>query len=149
MIIYDLNCDRGHRFEGWFHSAADFDSQCERRLVRCPQCDSDDIQRLPSAVAIGGKHPEPAAGRTQMQQTTAMLPAGAQLMSLYRQLVDTIMSQTEDVGSSFADEARKIHYQESPERPIRGEATADEFDALRDEGIEVLRLPALKEEDLN
>ena len=77
------------------------------------------------------------------------MPVGAQAMSLYRQLVQTIVSQSEDVGHAFADEARKIHYNEAPQRPIRGHASEDECDALRDEGIEILSLPVPKEEDLN
>lgn len=70
-------------------------------------------------------------------------------MALYRQLVRAIASSSEDVGASFADEARKIHYNEAPERPIRGQASPDECEALRDEGIHVLHLPTLKDEDLN
>jgi len=77
------------------------------------------------------------------------MPAGTQVAAIYRQLVQAIISNSEDVGTSFADEARKIHYNEAPERSIRGEATPDECEALRDEGIDILHLPALKEEDLN
>ncbi len=77
------------------------------------------------------------------------MPVGAQAMAIYRQLIDAIAKQSEDVGTSFAEEARKIHYNEAPERPIRGEATVDECEALRDEGINVLQLPLLKDEDLN
>lgn len=80
--------------------------------------------------------------------STALMPAGTQVMALYKQLVQAIVSNSEDVGSSFAEEARKIHYNEAPERPIRGQATPDECEALRDEGIHVLSLPTVKEEDL-
>ncbi len=77
------------------------------------------------------------------------MPVGIQTMALYRQLVQTIVESSEDVGKSFADEARKIHYNEAPERSIRGHATADECDALRDEGIQILQLPPVKDEELN
>lgn len=152
MIIYDLSCDNEHRFEGWFRSAEDFDTQIERHLVRCPQCDSATIRRVPSAVAIGGHQapptPEPSA-TPRNNATATLMPAGTQVAAIYRQLVQAIISNSEDVGTSFADEARKIHYNEAPERSIRGEATPDECEALRDEGIDILHLPALKEEDLN
>ena len=69
------------------------------------------------------------------------MPVGTQAMALYRQLVQAIVANSEDVGNSFAEEARKIHYNEAPERPIRGQATTDECDALRDEGIQILNLP--------
>ena len=74
------------------------------------------------------------------------MPVGVQAMALYRQLVQTIVANSEDVGLSFAEEARKIHYNEAPERAIRGEATPDECDELREEGIQILNLPVAKEE---
>lgn len=77
------------------------------------------------------------------------MPAGTQVMALYRQLVQEIARRSEDVGAAFADEARKIHYQEAPARPIRGQATAGECEALRDEGIEILHFPVVKDDDLN
>lgn len=77
------------------------------------------------------------------------MPAGVQARVLYRQLVQTIVSNSEDVGNAFADEARKIHYNEAPERSIHGQATAEEREALIDEGIQILQLPLLNDEDLN
>lgn len=77
------------------------------------------------------------------------MPVGTQAIALYRQLIQTIVSHSEDVGHSFADEARKIHYNKAPQRPIRGQASEDECEALRDEGIQILNLPLPKEEDLN
>ena len=151
MIIYDLSCDNSHRFEGWFQSAGDFEDQQERRLVCCPQCDSHIVKRVPSAVAIGSHATEPVEQPSPKRGvgSTAMMPAGTQVMALYKQLVEAMVSNSEDVGTSFADEARKIHYNEAPERPIRGDATDEECEALRDEGIAILRLPSIKEEDLN
>ena len=152
MIIYDLCCTNEHKFEGWFRSADDFESQLQSHLVCCPQCDSHQVRRVPSAVAIS-THVAESAGNSNASLasggSTALMPVGAQAMSLYRQLIQTIVSNSEDVGTAFADEARKIHYNEAPERPIRGKATPDECDALRDEGIQILHLPEMKEEDLN
>ena len=70
-------------------------------------------------------------------------------MAAYRQVVQTLLSQSQDVGQNFAEEARKIHYQEVEARPIHGQASIDECEALRDEGIEVLQLPILRDNDLN
>ncbi|WP_295003778.1 DUF1178 family protein [uncultured Dechloromonas sp.] len=152
MIIYDLSCDNEHKFEGWFRSADDFERQLQARQIVCPQCDSEVVRRIPSAVAISsnaGNRSEVAASSASASVSTALMPVGVQAMALYRQLVQTIVASSEDVGRSFADEARKIHYNEAPERPIRGQASADECEALRDEGIQILNLPAVKEEDLN
>lgn len=150
MIIYDLSCDNDHRFEGWFRSAEDFDDQLARGLIGCPQCDSHQVRRIPSAVAIGGqageKPTEVGSCQPASSTSTALMPGGAQVMTLYRQLLQAIASNSEDVGPAFVEEARKIHYNEAPERPIRGQATAEECEALRDEGINVLNLPVFKEE---
>jgi len=148
MIIYDLSCDNDHRFEGWFRSPEDFETQLARLLIRCPQCDSADVRRIPSAVAIGGhaqKGEEQMPPRA-MVASTAMAPAGSQVALAYRALVQAIVDSTEDVGSSFAEEARRIHYNEAPERAIRGQATSDERDALLDEGIEIFQLPLIRDE---
>ena len=148
MIIFDLSCNNNHQFEGWFGSAEDFERQIESRLVICPQCDSHSVRRIPSAVAIAKNAKEGSVPSANVD-STVLMPVGAQAMALYRQLVQTIMANSEDVGQSFAEEARKIHYNESPERAIRGHATVDECDELRDEGIAILSLPGMDEGELN
>lgn len=150
MIIYDLCCDSQHRFEGWFRSAEDFESQLEQHLVTCPQCDSEVVRRVPSAVAISSAPRESSeAVPMSPEHVAAAMPVGSQAMALYRQLANLMMTVSEDVGPAFADEARRIHYKEAPERPIRGQTTDEEYEALQDEGIGVIRLPAIKKEDLS
>ena len=155
MIIYDLSCDNEHRFEGWFRSADDFERQLSEGLVQCPQCDSHVVRRIPSAVAIGHKHEESQAavqkpqGPANLPENMAVMAAGTLVAGLYQQLVQAVIQSSEDVGSDFATEARKIHYNESHARAIHGNATEEEFEALQDEGIAILRLPKLREEDLN
>lgn len=153
MIIFDLACSDEHRFEGWFRSAADFSEQQARGLVACPHCGAVAIRRLPSILHVGSA----AATRTAVAEcdpapskitSRAPVPGVAQL-SVLRAVVEEIVSRTEDVGNQFADEARKIHYHEAPARPIRGLASEDDCSALADEGIDILRLPSVKPEDLN
>lgn len=151
MIIYDLSCDNDHKFEGWFRSAEDFDSQSGQGQIACPQCDSHKVRRIPSAVAIASHDAGavPGSGIGTGGLSTALMPVGTQALALYRQFVQAIVNSSEDVGAAFAEEARKIHYNEAPERPIRGQATADECEALLDEGIQIVHLPSVQEEDLN
>jgi hypothetical protein len=149
MIIYDLCCENDHRFEGWFRSADDFEAQLEQHVVCCPQCDSHQVRRVPSAVAIGSSATASAGVPAVALSGTAMMPAGKQVMALYRQLIQAVVESCEDVGDDFVEEARKMHYNEVPERPIRGDATEEECEALRDEGIPVIRLPSIKDEELN
>jgi hypothetical protein len=154
MIIFDLACNGDHRFEGWFRSAEDFANQQARRLVRCPSCDSDEVRRVPSPVSIAGNRSLPAGGSPAADEkarlaSVALLPAATQVMAMYRQFVQTLLANSDNVGDAFAAEARRIHRRESPERAICGNASEDECDALREEGIPVVRLPDIKGEDLN
>ena len=146
MIIYDLRCANEHRFEGWFQCATDFEAQMSRHLVSCPQCDSQDIRRVPSAFAIGGPAPVEADGSRKMATTPV---AGTQVIAAYRRMVRTLIANSDDVGDRFAEEARKIHYDEAPDRSIHGTGTQDDLTSLADEGISVVKLPRFREEDLN
>lgn len=143
MKVLDLQCAQGHGFEGWFASSEAFEAQIGDGLVACPVCNSTEITKLLSAPRLNlgaGKAPEPASTDMTVEPT----PAAARWMRAVREL----MARTEDVGERFAEEARKIHYGETAERGIRGQATREQAEALIDEGITVMPLPvpaALKE----
>jgi len=145
MIIFDLTCNNNHGFEGWFQSAESFDQQLESSLVSCPCCGSVDIRRVPSAVHVGKSVSHET---TSGEGVTAVNPQG-ELLGVYQKLLSAILAGSEDVGNEFASEARKIHYLEAPARSIRGQATTEEFDSLRDEGIEVLQFPVINKDELN
>ena len=147
MIVFDLTCKDGHRFEGWFGSAKDFASQQKRGLLSCPSCGSTGIERALSAPRFNMGAPEPKPPAKAPAQVPARTPdmegkdpfAVAQM--LYSRMLDEILTNSEDVGSRFPEEARKIYYKESAGRAIRGQATREEHDALVDEGIPVARYP--------
>lgn len=170
MLVVDLHCSHGHHFEGWFASADDLGSQQARGLVTCPVCGDQKVVRRPSAPHLNVSHlkveslPAPARGRAQpvaaplsesvpegrgvsavdaggdevSQNAEAALQA---LQAAYLQVVRHVVTHTEDVGERFAEEARSIHHGDAPERPIRGQTSPQEREALREEGIEVLSLP--------
>jgi hypothetical protein len=142
MIVYDLACARGHRFEGWFASGDEFARQREGGLVRCPVCDVASVDRLPSArVATGKGAPSEKAPTAPVAPAPANANAvsgmPAELIAKLREIVQN----TENVGRRFPEEARKIHYEEAPARAIRGQASAEEAESLRDEGIDFAPLP--------
>jgi hypothetical protein len=149
MIVYDLVCGQQHRFEGWFGSAEDFARQRDEALIRCPLCDDAAIERRPSAniqVGRASASPAPEAPKPAGGGQEITVPGGeAELLQRLRRLV----AETENVGRAFPEEARKIHYEEAPKRGIRGQATHEEADALRDEGIEFMSLPSLFTRNLN
>jgi hypothetical protein len=139
MIVFDLNCANQHRFEGWFDSGEDYERQLGQQLLTCPLCGSADVARLPHAAHIksaGKERPARAESPTSAPQQYANMDS-----ELLDKVIEQIIRQTEDVGTAFPEEARKIHYREAPERRIRGTASRDEVSALRDEGIEVVALP--------
>ena len=144
MIIFDLSCSNNHPFEGWFRSIEDFNSQTEEGLVSCPHCGSLDIRRMPSAIHLAST-PAPALATGESSEA----PKVGHPLATLKEAIEQIIRGSEDVGTQFADEARRIHYHEAPLRSIRGQATADDCSALQEEGIDVLRLPTLKPEDLN
>ena len=142
MIVYDLECGGGHRFEGWFASKNDFASQGERGLVSCPKCGAQQVRRVPSVTRFnsGAIEPQEKTSPAQPAEFTGKDPVAiAQI--LYSRFVDEMLQKSEDVGRAFPDEARRIHNQEAPARSIRGQATNEEHAELLDEGIAVLRLP--------
>lgn len=152
MIVFNLHCKDGHRFEGWFASVKEFTSQKKRGLLACPTCGDVTIEKGLSAprLNMGAKEPKqqlpvPAQKTPEMEGKDPF--AVAQI--LYSRMLDEILTKSEDVGKKFPEEARKIYYQESPGRAIRGQATQEEHDALVDEGIPVARFPVIPTDRLN
>jgi hypothetical protein len=150
MIIFDLACTRGHRFEGWFASGEVFERQQAAEQVRCPVCDDAEVSRLPSAhvaVSKGGQVSAPAPAPATPPpaapgpDVTAGLPA--EVVARLREIV----RGTENVGPRFPEEARRIHYNEAPARAIRGQASPEEASSLREEGIDFAPLPPFLTED--
>ena len=166
MLVVDLHCEKGHLFEGWFASGDDLQSQRERGLLACPVCGSHEVVRRPSASRLNvsalkaakleGTMPQAAAGRAE-RPAEAAVPAAAEagteaarpnaaaalaaLQELYIHTVRQVLDRTEDVGERFVEEVRSMHQGEIPERPIRGEASAEERAELKEEGIDVVSLP--------
>lgn len=152
MKVLDLQCGGGHVFEGWFGSEEDFQSQRQRRLVQCPWCTDDHIEKRLSAPRLNLGPRKPSSAEDSMAASadggganppppgaaTALPPA---LQAAWLEVARRIVAATEDVGARFAQEARRMHHGEMPERPIRGQATPHEALELLDEGIAVLPLP--------
>jgi hypothetical protein len=142
MKVLNLQCRHAHAFEGWFASEDDFQGQLARGLLECPLCGDAEVTKMPSAPRLNLGAPAPQASAPQKQEVVAA--PNAQLQAAWLQLVKQVMANTEDVGEKFAEEARKIHYGETEERGIRGQASAEETQALLEEGIGVLPLPIPK-----
>ena len=165
MKVLDLQCGQLHVFEGWFGSEDDFQDQLTRGLVQCPLCGDATIAKRLSAprLNLGGarersidaarEQPQEQAGASSRDAASKVLreattpgrqdmvggpQADPALATAWMALAKRIIANTDDVGDRFAEEARKIHYGETEERSIRGKASADETQALLEEGIAVL-----------
>lgn len=143
MKVLDLQCPHGHSFEGWFGSEDDFQSQLARGIVECPVCGDTAVAKKLSAPRLNLGANAPAESRQR-----AVAAIDPQLQAAWMKMVRHVLANTEDVGGKFAEEARRIHYGETAERGIRGQASREETESLLKEGIAVMPLPipkALKE----
>jgi hypothetical protein len=169
MKVLNLQCAGMHTFEGWFGSEEDYQSQRERGLVACPLCANTEVRKLPSAPRLNlgaaePRHSKPSSDEEASKASGAALPAAnlpaaptaeavasslsqvhpeaaEMVQEAWMKMVKHVISNTEDVGQNFAEEARKMHYGESEERNIRGQASIEETQDLLEEGIEVMPLP--------
>ncbi len=153
MIKFNLQCQKGHTFESWFNSSSVYDKMIKRGQVDCPLCGSRKVDKAimaPNVVAGGEKRarkavaappPTPASAEASQQM---MLQK--ELMSAMRRIRAEVEAKAEYVGPKFAEEARKIHYEETPSRGIYGEASTQEVKALHEEGVECYPLPVLPED---
>jgi hypothetical protein len=161
MIRYALACEAGHAFESWFSGSAAFEQLQAKGLVQCAVCGSARVERqimspavarrdrdrgrvVPQAEVVSGEILPPAA-------PLAMTPGGDSeiaraIREKIRELHAYVRANSEDVGENFAREARAIHEGEVPERAISGRASLDEARALIEDGIGVMPLPPLPDE---
>lgn len=148
MKVLDLHCTHGHVFEGWFASEDDFQAQLARGLVACPNCGDQQVAKKLSMPRFNLGAAAPARAAAPAAGPVEQLPAGGkgdtvhqELQAAWLRVARRIVAETEDVGHRFADEARRIHHGDAPERAIRGQASPQETAALIEEGVPVMSLP--------
>jgi hypothetical protein len=174
MIRYALVCEKHHEFESWFTNSAAYDKQVRRGLVTCPLCGSAKVEKTLMAPQLARSLPAPhqqshhegshhESREAPHQETPASQPAAAapeappapvammspqeqELRQKLRELRDHLVKNAENVGSSFPDEARKMHYGEKEHRSIYGVASPQDAEALHEEGIAFSALPVLPDD---
>lgn len=139
MVVYDLICDQEHQFEGWFPSAEGYQEQAAARQVECPSCGSTNIVKLPHACAIHTKKESSPKRRRSKQASRPLTEAEAKeaLLRVHHYVTENF----ENVGSRFAEEARKQFQGEADKKGIYGTATSDERGELDSEGVPYAILP--------
>ena len=155
MIRYTLACERQHSFESWFQNSAAYDKQAKRGLVTCPVCNSSKVEKAIMAPRLGRPDRRGAADEApvvvpatpaETAPVAMMSPAERELGRKLKELRDHITRNADYVGKKFPEEARRMHYGETEHRSIYGEASAEDADALMEEGIEFHHLPRLPDE---
>lgn len=146
MIRYDLQCSQGHAFDGWFANSDAYDRQIKLSLVTCPYCGTAEVEKAIMAPRIASSEREEAQRPETLLATAAPSAELAEMMALLHRLRKHIEETAENVGPRFAEEARKIHYEEAERRNIYGEATPEDAKALMEEGIEFHFLPRLPDD---
>jgi hypothetical protein len=151
MIHYQLQCAKGHGFDGWFRDSAAFDTQAAGGLVECPACGETGVSRALMAPAVPKKGralavqaptpPQPPAAPAERPVAVASERLPDHMRAMLQRLRAEVEKNCDYVGEQFADEARRIHRGESDVRGIYGETTPEQAEALADEGIEVNRIP--------
>lgn len=143
MIVFDLACPAGHRFEGWFASSEDFSAQLQRTLVTCPECGSVEVAKAPMAPAVprkGNQGPEvPVAA--QPMASGIMPPEAAAMLGKLARLQAEVLRDSRWVGKDFAAQSREMHYGEREAEVIHGQATLEQARDLLEEGVPVMPLP--------
>ncbi len=130
MILYNLRCENGHEFEGWFANSAAFDSQAKGKKLGCPVCESHRVEKAIMAPSVAGTK------KTKLTKEEAV-----QLRQYFSGVRKYVEENADYVGKEFPEEARKIHYGEADERHIYGEATPEEVTELVEEGVAIAPLP--------
>ncbi len=149
MIHYHLLCSEEHDFEGWFRNSADYEAQVQAGHLACPVCGDTDIHRAlmaPSIGAAGKDKGTPDTPDTPPQPVARPDPNAQKMAAMMRAVRDHVKANSDYVGDKFPEEARKIHYGETEQRGIHGEATMEDAKELHDEGIEFYPLPTLPED---
>ena len=142
MILFDLQCEKNHKFECWFASTADYEKQLKNKMIVCPYCNSTKIKKSLMAPNINTKSTSKNSKKSNEKKL-----AQNDLENQIKKFKKYIEKNTDNVGKNFAEEARKIYYGETKSRPIRGESTKNEAKELAEEGIPFSQLPWHSKED--
>jgi len=146
MIKYALACEQAHEFESWFPSSEAFETQRKRGFVTCPYCNSAKVEKQIMAPSVARTDKAPKVPAPEPQAVAVLSERERELRAALRALREHVMKNAENVGKGFVEEARKMHYGETEERSIYGEADLAEAKALLEEGIDVMPLPVVPDD---
>ena len=130
MIVFNLVCSEcEYPFEGWFDDTKSFNNQKKRKLINCPNCESSNVSKTLVAPNVSKKsNSKPAKNKKTLANNI-------------KKIKKIVEKNFDYVGDNFFEEAKKIKYGETKDRPIYGEATVEETKELIEEEINITPLP--------
>jgi hypothetical protein len=134
MICFSLICENEHSFDSWFASGDAFETLQKSGLLSCSECGSNKVRK--SIMA-----PRLSKGDVVPPKPAPLAEPASEKEKALKELRTKIEANSEDVGLSFAKEARAIHEGTAPERAIIGEAKPADAISLIEDGIGVVPLP--------
>jgi len=147
MIVFDLACECGFLFEGWFKDHEEFALQEREGLLICPKCGGRQcLRKVLSPVAYQKKSSRSSADELSSSVTDPARMAESLEQSI-RTLQEFVEKNFEDVGSDFARKTLKIHYGVEEPKNIRGVVTPAEEKMLDKEGVQYLKIPVLDKKE--
>ena len=152
MIKYQLICDFEHKFEGWFPSIKDFESQQKKKQIICPMCDSASVDRdimsprlkVTKKTGVKLKTARSRGKEAMMDMAGGQMVMGGRARILLKQLEKHVKAKFENVGKDFPKQARKASVGERNEE-FYGTATKKEADKLVNEGIDLFHVPKIRD----
>ena len=156
MIKYQLNCNNDHRFDGWFPNIAEFERQQEKKLLVCPLCDSNQVDRAIMAPGIGklkSKSKTKAKSKSQLDKEefyrgqftdNKMIPA-SRAKDILRKIRKQSVTEFDNVGDRFVKEYRK-HEKGERDDKFYGVPSKEEVKELLEEGVDLFHLPNVKDD---
>lgn len=146
MIVFELSCACGCQFEGWFRDRDDFMAQQRKEMLHCPSCGGGEVHKILSPVALRKKGTGDRVAVLSEEEGVAFR-APNPVLKILQAVSEYVTANFDDVGTRLAAESLKIHYGIEEPRNLRGVATEEEEKVLKKEGIELLKIPLLREED--
>jgi hypothetical protein len=138
MIVFDLKCSNDHEFETWFPSSDAFDKQRKAKKVVCPICGDAKVDKALMAPSVSGTKKK---GEKAVHLSSKSEEQVGKYMTALKAIREEVEKNSDYVGDKFPEEARKIHYGETEERGIHGEASDEEAAELVEEGIDIQKVP--------
>ena len=159
MIKYSLKCRsldcfNEKSFDAWFQNIDAFEHQKSKGLVSCPICGSDNIIKSLTTPSFRIAKTNTSKKFEHVKNLDKNSPPAISnaaynnnLTLVLRAIKKEIEKNSKNVGNNFAKEARKMKEGKIEKKSIYGHGTKLEIEELKDEGIDVINIPWVRDDN--